>query len=154
MINQSPVRCRKTDWFLDSIVRNQIDNCSDLVNLSLEELQKKCNINPWEKKSSLGYKKMKTAEIQAKSILSKSKIYDWTINPYRGCQHGCSYCYAKFMKRFTGHRESWGNFAEVPYYSWTSHLYFSLGVLAKIALSVGGLAIPYFLKINRHLISL
>ena len=58
------------------------------------------------------------------------------------------------MKRFTGHRESWGNLAEVPYYSWTSHLYFSLGLLAKIALSVGGLAIPYFLKINRHLISL
>lgn len=55
---------------------------------------------------------MKTAEIQAKSILSKSKIYDWTINPYRGCQHGCSYCYAKFMKRFTGYRESWGNFVD------------------------------------------
>jgi DNA repair photolyase len=43
-------------------------------------------------------------EIQAKTILSVSKIYPWVINPYTGCQHGCSYCYARFMKRVTGHR--------------------------------------------------
>ncbi len=59
-----------------------------------------------------GYRKMRTVEIQAKSILSESKIYEWTINPYRGCQHGCSYCYARFMKRFTHHRESWGDFVD------------------------------------------
>jgi len=56
--------------------------------------------------------KMKTAEIQAKSILSKSKVHDWTINPYRGCEHGCSYCYARFVKRFTHHRERWGEFVD------------------------------------------
>ncbi len=55
---------------------------------------------------------MKIVEIQAKSILSNSKIYQWTINPYRGCQHACSYCYARFMKRFTDHRESWGDFVD------------------------------------------
>ena len=52
-------------------------------------------------------------EIQAKSILSKSKVYPYVINPYTGCQHGCSYCYARFMKRFTGHREPWGQFVDV-----------------------------------------
>ena len=52
-------------------------------------------------------------EIQAKAILSKSKVYDYVINPYKGCQHGCSYCYARFMKRFTGHREPWGQFVDV-----------------------------------------
>lgn len=56
---------------------------------------------------------MKTKEIFSKSILSSSKIYDYTINPYVGCQHGCSYCYARFMKRFTGHREPWGDFVDV-----------------------------------------
>jgi DNA repair photolyase len=52
-------------------------------------------------------------EIQAKTILSVSKIYPYVINPYTGCQHGCSYCYARFMKRVTGHREPWGEFVDV-----------------------------------------
>jgi len=52
-------------------------------------------------------------EIQSKSILSKSKVYPYVINPYVGCQHGCSYCYARFMKRVTGHREPWGEFVDV-----------------------------------------
>jgi len=52
-------------------------------------------------------------EVLAKSILSPSKIYPWVINPYTGCQHGCTYCYARFMKRVTGHREPWGGFVDV-----------------------------------------
>lgn len=52
-------------------------------------------------------------EIRAKSILSTSKVYDYVINPYVGCQHGCSYCYARFMKRVTGHREPWGEFVDI-----------------------------------------
>jgi DNA repair photolyase len=52
-------------------------------------------------------------EIQAKSVLSDSKIYDYTVNPYVGCAHACSYCYARFMRRFTGHREPWGEFVDV-----------------------------------------
>jgi DNA repair photolyase len=52
-------------------------------------------------------------EIKAKTILSKSQIYDYAVNPYVGCGHGCIYCYAKFMKRFTGHREQWGEFVDV-----------------------------------------
>jgi DNA repair photolyase len=52
-------------------------------------------------------------EIEAKTILSKSQIYDYALNAYVGCQHNCSYCYARFMKRFTGHREPWGEFVDV-----------------------------------------
>lgn len=52
-------------------------------------------------------------EIESKSILSVSKIYDYVINPYVGCGHACSYCYARFMKKFTGHREPWGEFVDV-----------------------------------------
>lgn len=52
-------------------------------------------------------------EIQAKAILSASQIYDYVINPYIGCQHGCSYCYARFMKRFSKHKEAWGDFVDV-----------------------------------------
>ena len=52
-------------------------------------------------------------EIYARTILSKSKVFDYAINPYVGCQHGCSYCYARFMRRFTGHKEPWGGFVDV-----------------------------------------
>lgn len=52
-------------------------------------------------------------EIYARSILSKSKVFNYAINPYIGCQHGCTYCYARFMKRFTGHKEPWGEFVDV-----------------------------------------
>jgi DNA repair photolyase len=52
-------------------------------------------------------------EIEAKTILSKSQIYDYALNAYVGCHHNCLYCYAKFMKRFTGHREPWGAFVDV-----------------------------------------
>ena len=52
-------------------------------------------------------------EIYARSILSKSQVFDYVVNPYVGCQHGCTYCYARFMKRFTGHKEPWGEFIDV-----------------------------------------
>jgi len=56
---------------------------------------------------------MKIREITAKSILSTSQVSDYALNPYVGCQHACVYCYAKFMKRFTGHKEEWGSFVDV-----------------------------------------
>jgi DNA repair photolyase len=52
-------------------------------------------------------------EIQAKTILSVSKVYDYVVNPFIGCQHACTYCYARFMKRFTRHKEPWGEFVDV-----------------------------------------
>lgn len=52
-------------------------------------------------------------EIYAKSILSKSKVFDYVINPYIGCEHGCTYCYARFMRRFIRHKEEWGEFVDV-----------------------------------------
>ncbi len=54
-------------------------------------------------------------EIKAKSILTKSGIpdVDYCINPYVGCSHGCRYCYATFMKRYSGHTEEWGSFVDV-----------------------------------------
>lgn len=53
-----------------------------------------------------------------KSILSKSNlpIAGFTVNPYVGCSHACKYCYATFMKRFTGHKEEWGTFLDVKYW--------------------------------------
>jgi DNA repair photolyase len=56
--------------------------------------------------------KMIVRELSAKSILSKSQIFNYVINPYTGCQHSCTYCYARFMRRFTSHKEPWGEFVD------------------------------------------
>jgi DNA repair photolyase len=58
---------------------------------------------------------MVVREIIAKAILTKTGIssFDYCVNPYVGCGHGCRYCYASFMKRFTGHTEPWGDFVDV-----------------------------------------
>jgi DNA repair photolyase len=53
-------------------------------------------------------------EILAKSILNPSKIHDYCVNPYTGCEVGCIYCYAAlFMRRYSGHSEPWGAFVDV-----------------------------------------
>ncbi len=53
-------------------------------------------------------------EVCAKSILSRSGIegVTYTVNPYTGCGHKCLYCYATFMKKYTGHAEPWGEFVD------------------------------------------
>jgi len=56
---------------------------------------------------------IKLNEIHAKSILNKSKIFDYCLNPYTGCEIGCLYCYARlFMGRYSGHKEPWGTFVD------------------------------------------
>jgi DNA repair photolyase len=52
-------------------------------------------------------------EVEAKSILNPSKIHDYCVNPYTGCEVGCVYCYAAlFMRRYSGHSEPWGEFVD------------------------------------------
>jgi len=44
-------------------------------------------------------------EIGARSILNRTKPnmpFDWTINPYRGCEFGCVYCFARYTHEFMG----------------------------------------------------
>ena len=54
-------------------------------------------------------------EIETKSVITRTDIpvCDYAVNPYVGCTHGCKYCYASFMKRFTNHPEPWGEFLDV-----------------------------------------
>ncbi len=38
-------------------------------------------------------------EIECKSIINRVQAtgmpFKWSINPYRGCQHACAYCFAR-----------------------------------------------------------
>jgi len=56
---------------------------------------------------------MKIKEIKTKSCMTKSKLTDYVINPYTGCQHGCKYCYADFIRRFQNIKDKWGDFVHV-----------------------------------------
>ena len=52
-----------------------------------------------EAKRRVGY-----FELAAQSVINrcsgKRKIFDWTVNPYRGCEYGCQYCYARYTHEF------------------------------------------------------
>lgn len=53
-----------------------------------------------EAKSRVEYR-----EIEARSVLNRTKPgmpFTWTINPYRGCEFGCKYCYARYAHEFMG----------------------------------------------------
>jgi DNA repair photolyase len=58
---------------------------------------------------------IKIQEIQCKTAVGKCGFPGGglAINPYIGCGHSCVYCYARFIKRFTGHNEEWGSFVDV-----------------------------------------
>lgn len=57
--------------------------------------------------------------VQARSVLTaqegKSSLpFDYTINPYRGCLFGCSYCYAsRFVHEDAEKKADWGTWVEV-----------------------------------------
>lgn len=57
---------------------------------------------------------MKVTEARASTALNPSKLpgLDWALNPYRGCQHGCVYCYSADVMHMNG-QEAWGTFVEV-----------------------------------------
>jgi DNA repair photolyase len=58
-------------------------------------------------------------ELEVKNIITKTGVPagDYVINPYTGCPHKCMYCYADYMRRFTGHQEQWGDFLDVKIYN-------------------------------------
>jgi len=60
---------------------------------------------------------MEVSEIRVKHALVRSRIpgADYVINPYLGCGHGCCYCYAVFMTKYSKFNQSarWGEFVEV-----------------------------------------
>ena len=61
---------------------------------------------------------IKITHVKVKTVLTKSNlpIAGYSVNPYVGCTHACKYCYACFMKRFTGHDEPWGTFLDIKHW--------------------------------------
>lgn len=67
--------------------------------------------NPWQSRHVEWLDEPPVAELvvyeeEAKSILSENESPDvgfrWSVNPYRGCQHACAYCYARPSHQYLG----------------------------------------------------
>lgn len=58
---------------------------------------------------------VKIGETTCKNIINTSGIegVDYAVNPYIGCAHACTYCYARFMTRWYHQDEKWGTFVDV-----------------------------------------
>ncbi len=56
--------------------------------------------------------------IEVRSVLNRCSSprmpFTWTINPYRGCEFGCRYCYARYTHEFMG-LNRWEDFEEKIY---------------------------------------
>jgi DNA repair photolyase len=54
--------------------------------------------------------------IRPRTILTKASgfmaAYDYTLNPYSGCEFGCNYCYAAFFVRDQERMDNWGDWVE------------------------------------------
>jgi DNA repair photolyase len=50
-------------------------------------------------------RRTKFHEIQAKTILNRVRgmPFEWSISPYRGCTHACTYCYARATHPYLGY---------------------------------------------------
>lgn len=53
------------------------------------------------------------SEVGARSVLTPSRLADYTVNAYTGCGHGCVYCYARRFSRSSHPGEQWGTFVDV-----------------------------------------
>jgi DNA repair photolyase len=79
------------------------------INLSIKLVQNPPNPFESTHREWLGpppQAKIEVFEERAKSIVAKNESPDipfqWSVNPYRGCQHACAYCYARPYHEFLG----------------------------------------------------
>lgn len=71
-------------------------------------------VEEWQTEEML-LPKTNLIEVHPKTIVNEVKSPDinfrWSLNPYQGCEHGCSYCYARYT------HENWGYNAGVDFES-------------------------------------
>src|SRR5579862_9078675 len=60
----------------------------------------------WDAEDEIAPVKTEVAHERPKAILTRNQSpdlpFDRSINPYRGCEHGCAYCYARPTHAFMG----------------------------------------------------
>jgi len=60
------------------------------------------------------FKALEVRSIMNRSVSKRRLSLAYSINPYRGCEFGCKYCYARYTHEFMAPKASAGTEAEVP----------------------------------------
>ncbi|MBE0519259.1 MAG: radical SAM protein [Thermoplasmata archaeon] len=81
--------------------------------------------------------------VKCKNAVSPSKLpgLDWAVNPYRGCEHGCAYCYVQDVTRFSL-GSPWGETVEVKA-NFAKQLKKELGKRVSGVYGIGTVTDPY-----------
>lgn len=91
---------------VDSARRRGRGACSNRVSRYESELREAFD-DGWESLGELEPFKTQVHLETAKSIIARNDSpdigFDQSINPYRGCEHGCIYCYARPTHAYLGH---------------------------------------------------
>jgi DNA repair photolyase len=71
--------------------------------------------------------------------------FDWSLNPYRGCEFGCKYCYARFTHEFMERRALDAFETEIYAKNWDSRAFRKelLGVRPGQIIGIGTATDPY-----------
>ena len=51
------------------------------------------------------YFTLPTKSLLNRCVSNRAMPFTWTINPYRGCEFGCRYCYARYTHEFMEMRD-------------------------------------------------
>lgn len=57
-----------------------------------------------QRKRTIEYRELRTLRLLTRCTSGRVP-FDWTINPYRGCEFGCKYCYARYTHEFLEYRD-------------------------------------------------
>lgn len=68
-----------------------------------------CSCSPRDAEAAARRNGVEYVELPCRTLLNKTTnphlSFTWTINPYRGCEFGCAYCYARYTHEFMGYDE-------------------------------------------------
>lgn len=105
-----------TDYIVDCLWLNSPKMLTDTLPIPMED---QLELFPIEPKlsipSKIGQAQVTIREISQILTPASGFIagYDYTLNPYIGCQFGCAYCYAAFFVDSAEKRKDWGYWVEV-----------------------------------------
>ncbi|MGJ8527061.1 PA0069 family radical SAM protein [Maritalea sp.] len=87
--------------------RNRGRGAQSNISGRFEPFERESFDDGWQSLESLPAFKTNVRDERAKTIITKNESpdlnFDRSINPYRGCEHGCSYCFARQTHAYLGH---------------------------------------------------